>query len=72
MSTLKPCRRIIPLKESGSPIICRSQSRTCSSSSVAAGDVRHSIPLTLSAAVTISPKIPGSEPVVGKYARNDG
>ena len=34
--------------------------------------VRHSIPLTLSAAVTISPKIPGSEPVVGKYARNDG
>ena len=58
--------QIIPLKESGSPIICRSQSRTCSSSSVAAGAVRHSIPLTLSAAVSISPKDPGLRTCVRK------
>ncbi|CAG0935882.1 hypothetical protein TFLX_04733 [Thermoflexales bacterium] len=57
---------ITPLNVSGKPTICRSQSNTTSSNSVADGEVRHNIPLTLRPAVSSSPKIPGSDPVVPK------
>ena len=56
----------------GSPIIWRSQSVTVSSSSVGAGPVFHSIALTLSPAASASPRMPGPEPVIAKYARKPG
>src|SRR5438093_4983551 len=51
---------------------CRIQSITSVSSSVAAGDVRHVIALTLSGALMISPRIPGAVVVQPKYPRNIG
>ena len=55
-----------PSNASGSPTACRSQPTTTPSSSVAIGDVRHSIAFWPSAAVSISPRIPGPEAVVPK------
>jgi hypothetical protein len=56
----------IPCWFSGRTSICRSQLRTTVSSSVAAGDVRHVMALTLSAAQIISPRIPGAVVVLPK------
>jgi len=53
------------------PSICRNQSSTTSSSSVAEGDVRQSIPLTLSAVASISAKFP-SWSAVGKVCKESG
>ena len=61
-----------PSNASGRPNACRSQSTTTCSSSVPIGDVRHSIGFWPSAAVSISPRIPGPEAVVAKYAKNPG
>jgi hypothetical protein len=47
-----------PSKPSGSPSPRRSQSTTTISSSVPTGEVRHSIGFWLSAATSISPRIP--------------
>ena len=55
-----------PSNPSGSPTPCLSQSTTTPSSSVPIGDVRHSIGFWLSAAVSISPRIPGPEAVEAK------
>ena len=49
----------MPMNASGSPIISRIHASTTPSSSVAAGDVRHVIALTLSAAAIISPRSAG-------------
>ncbi len=57
---------ISPNQPGSRPIIRRSQSTVTSSSSVSAGDVRQSIPFTLSAAVNSSPMMPGAEPVIAK------
>jgi hypothetical protein len=57
---------MIPNHPSPSPSIRRSQSSECCSSSVALGLVFQSIPLTLSAAVSSSARIPGADPVVAK------
>jgi hypothetical protein len=54
VSSMWPCR------PSGRPRSCRTQSRTSSSSSVAAGDVRQSMPFTFRAAMRNSARIPGS------------
>ena len=51
---------------SGRPRSRASQRVATSSSSVAAGQVRQSIPLTLSAAAASSPAMPGSDPVIPK------
>jgi hypothetical protein len=56
----------MPKKSGGSPIHSRSQPSVTCSSSVAAGDVRHSMPLTFSAALSISPRMPGPEPEMAK------
>ena len=55
-----------PSNASGSPSAWRSQPTTTSSSSVPIGDVRHSIGFWPSAAVSISPRIPGPDAVVAK------
>ena len=55
-----------PSKAGGSPSPWRSQSTTTPSSSVPIGDVRHSIGFWPSAAVSISPRIPGPDAVVPK------
>ena len=55
-----------PSNAAGSPSAWRSQSTTTSSSSVPIGEVRHSIAFWPSAAVSISPRIPGPEAVVAK------
>ena len=54
------------------PSASRSQPTTTPSSSVPIGEVRHSIGFWPSAAVSISPRIPGPDAVVAKYARNPG
>src|ERR1044072_10040616 len=54
------------------PNIWRNQSSVTSSSSVEAGEVRQSIDLTSKAALSNSPKIPGAEVDVAKYAKNEG
>src|SRR5207302_4256272 len=61
-----------PLIPLSNPIICRSQSSTTSSSSVAAGEVRHNIDFTSNAALSNSPKLPGADVEVAKYAKNEG
>ena len=61
-----------PWNPSGRPTSSRSQSIVSSSSSVAAGPVRQSIAFTLSAAASSSARIPGSEPVIAKYAKKRG
>lgn len=55
-----------PPKAPGRPTSWRSQSTTCSSSSVPAGELRHTMALTLSAAASISPRTPEPEPDDGK------
>ena len=55
-----------PWNPAGSPSIWRSQSQTRSSSSVAAGPDFQSMALTLSAAASVSPRMPGPEPVIAK------
>ena len=57
---------IMPNQPSPMPKSWRSQSVTTSSSSVATGDVRQSMPLRFSAAVTISPRMPGTDAVLAK------
>ena len=51
---------------SGSPTICRSQSITTCSSSVAAGDVAHDMHWAPIVAVSISPSIDGGLLLPGK------
>src|SRR5262249_7796392 len=63
---------ITPLKFSGNPSSFRSQDNVTSSSAVAAGEVRHIIALTFNAAANISPRIPGAEPLIAKYAKKAG
>ena len=57
---------VMPNQPSLSPSIWRSQSVTTCSSSVAAGDVFHSIAFTSSVAVSISARIPGTAADVAK------
>ena len=57
---------ISPNQSGGRPISSATQRSTRCSSSVAAGDVRHSIAFTLSAAATVSPRMPGGEPLIAK------
>ena len=52
--------------QSGRPKRAASHRTATSSSSVAAGAVRHSMALTLKAAATSSPAIPGTDPVMPK------
>src|SRR5947209_10438297 len=63
---------MMPSKSAGNPISCRSQSSATSSSSVEAGEVRQSIALVSKAAESSSPKMPGAEEEVAKYAKNEG
>ena len=55
-----------PSYSSGRPRPWRSQSTTTSSSSVPIGEVRHSIGFCPITAVSISPRMPGPDAVVGK------
>ena len=55
-----------PRSSAGRSIIWPSHSQTRSSSSVAAGEVRQSMALTLRAAASVSPRMPGPEPVIAK------
>src|ERR1700684_1986824 len=57
---------------SGNPSIPTSQSITCDSSSVHAGLVDHNIPCTPSPDESKSPRIPGPDPLHGKYAKKFG
>ncbi len=57
---------MVPWNAGGRPSISASQPRTCSSSSVAAGDERQTMAFTFSAAASISPRIPGADPVMAK------
>ncbi len=61
-----------PNHSSESPSHWRSQLIVTCSSSVAAGQLFHSMPLTFNAAVSISPRMPGPDPVMEKYAWNRG
>ena len=61
-----------PSNPSGRPSAIRSQSTTTSSSSVPIGDVRHSIGFWPRTAVSISPRMPGPDAVVAKYAMKPG
>src|SRR3981081_2298924 len=63
---------MMPLNPESRASICRSQSSTTSSSSVDAGDVRHNMDFTSKAALNNSPKIPGAEVEVAKYAKKEG
>ena len=63
---------ICPCHPDGRPSSCASQSSVSSSSSVAAGEVAHPIALTFSVAISSSARIPGSEPVFAKNAKNLG
>ena len=63
---------MMPNMPSGSPIHCRSQSSTTCSSSVAAGEVFHSMALALSAADSSSAMMPGPGAVFAKYAMKPG
>jgi len=57
---------IEPTNSPGSPTICRSQSITTCSSSVAAGDVTHDMHCAPIVAVSISPRIEGGLLLPGK------
>ena len=61
-----------PCSPGGSPRSSASHPTTTCSSSVAAGEVTHAMALTFSAAVRSSARIPGSEPVLAKYAKKRG
>src|SRR6266487_4475270 len=63
---------ITPNNGWGKPSIWRSQSSVTCSNSVAAGEVRQSIALTFNALQSISPRMPGPEPVMLKYAMKPG
>src|SRR5580700_948839 len=56
----------------GKPSMGTSQSSTCVSSSVQAGLVDQSMPCTPSPEEIRSPRIPGPEPLLGKYAKKLG
>lgn len=60
------------LKVSGRPIRLASMSIATCSSSVAAGEPIHEKPMTLRAAESISPSMPGAEEFAGKYPKKDG
>ena len=57
---------IVPRNSGGSPRKCRSQPTATSSNSVAAGELFHTMALTLSAAASSSPTMPGPEPDTAK------
>src|SRR5271169_5715243 len=57
---------------SGNPSMGTSQSSTCVSSSVHAGLVDQSMPCTPRPEERRSPRIPGPEPLLGKYAKKFG
>ena len=57
---------IWPNQPAGRPSSSATQRSVTCSSSVAAGDVRHSMAFTFSAAAIISPRMPGGEPVMPK------
>ncbi len=57
---------IWPNQPVGRPVSSASQRTVTCSSSVAAGEVRHSIALTLSAAAMVSPRMPGGDPLMPK------
>jgi len=59
-------------KPAGSPRICRSQSVATSSNSVAAGEACQTIALTLTAAVSISARTPGADPVIANQPKKAG
>ena len=61
-----------PCHPRGRPSSCASQSSVTCSSSVAAGEVDHAIAFTLNAAISSSARMPGSEPVMPKYAKKRG
>ena len=69
----EPARRACPrcgrAARSGSPSRSASQASVTSSSSWSAGEVRQRIPTWFSPAASSSARIPGSEPVEGKYAK---
>src|SRR5207302_4398535 len=62
----------LPRKTSGRPSSSTSQSSTCVSSSVHAGDVAHSIPCTPRPDDTRSPRIDGPDVFAGKYPKKFG
>ncbi len=57
---------IWPNQPAGSPSSSAVQRSVTCSSSVAAGEVRHSIAFTFRAAAIVSPRMPGGEPVIPK------
>ncbi len=57
---------MIPNQPLCRPSIWRSQSSDTCSSSVALGEVFHSIPLTFSAAISSSARMPGTEALIEK------
>ena len=61
-----------PLKPSGRPSAWRNQSMVTASSSVAAGDVCHSMHCAAKAAVRYSAITDGGLEFAGKYAKNRG
>ena len=63
---------MMPWNASGSPSSLRSQLSVTSSSSVAAGDVRHSIALTSSAAASASASTVTGAALIAKYAKKRG
>jgi len=66
MLELEAVSLMCPWNAGGSASSWRSQSHTVCSSSVGAGPLRHSMALTLSAAVSVSPRMPGPEPEMAK------
>ena len=57
---------MMPHRSPGSPSASRSQRSVTVSSSVSAGEVRHSIPFVFSAAMSSSARMPACEPVIEK------
>src|SRR4051812_3987425 len=62
----------LPTNAGGRPNNSTSQSSTCVSSSVQAGDVDHNIPCTPSPDDTRSPRTEGPEAFAGKYPKKLG
>ena len=63
---------MIPKSPSGGPRDLRSQVSVTVSSSVSEGDVFHTMPFALIAAVSSSARMPACDPVIEKYAKNAG
>ena len=63
---------MIPNRFDGNPSASRSQPSDSVSSSVKEGEVFHNIPFALIAAVSSSASTPACDPVMLKYAKNDG